>query len=377
MLKLPTLTANSPTIAEVDLAAFKENIRTFKQVAADSMLMAVIKTNAYGHGTVPIGLAAVEAGADRLGVTTVEEGALLRENGITVPVHILSSVLPEQAADIVTYDLTASVSSRKLANDINNEAKKQHKTVPVNLKIDTGLHRFGIEPKKAIQFCESCYHLTSLNWEGIYTHFPNSDEGDWELTEEQFALFLDTVSNLNDHGYNFPIRHVGASTIAIERKDMHLDMIRPGAALFGYEPASRQRDLISLRPVMTLKSRLLSVRELPPNTPVGYGGSYVTSSHEKIAIVPIGHGDGYKYALSNKGEMLVNGKRARIVGTISLDQTVINVTGIPDVRAGDEVIVMGSQGGDEISAKDIAEWMESNVDEVLSSLMERIRRVYV
>lgn len=377
MLKSPTLTANSPTFAEVDLAAFKENIKTFKQVAADSMLMAVIKTNAYGHGSVPIGRAAVESGAERLGVTTVEEGALLRENGITAPVHILGSVLSEQAADIVTYDLTASISSTKLANAINNEAKKQHKTASVHLKIDTGLHRFGIEPSDTISFCDSCYQLSNLHWEGIYTHFPNSDEGDWERTKEQFTLFMDTVSNLNYHGYDFPIRHVGASTIAIERKDMHLDMIRPGVALFGYVPAPRQRNLISLKKVMTLKSRLISVRTLPPDTPVGYGGSYVTSSHEKIAIVPIGHGDGYKKALSNKGGMLVNGQRARIIGAISLDQTVIDVTNIPDASEGDEVVLLGSQREDEIFAKDIAGWMDSIVDEVLSSLMERIRRVYV
>nr|WP_245251716.1 alanine racemase [Virgibacillus litoralis] len=371
------MTSGSPTIAEVNLGAFNENVRTLKKAVGNSMLMAVIKTNGYGHGSVPIGREAVKAGADRLGVTTVEEGALLRESGISVPIHLLGSIMLEQAADAVFYGLTASVSSIKLAQAISDEATREGKTIPVHLKIDTGLHRFGISPGEVINFCMSCYNLPGVQWEGIYTHFSSADEGDWQTTEQQYKLFIDTVSNLRDQGYDFPIRHVGASTVAIERKDMHLDMVRSGIALFGYPPELHQRDLISLKPVMQLKSKILHVRELPPHTPIGYGGCYVTTSAEKIAIVPVGHGDGYQRALSNKGEMLVRGHRAKIVGTISLDQTVIDVTNVPDVCAGDEVVMMGDQGKEEILAREIAGWMDSIIDEVLSSLMERIRRVYV
>ncbi|MGP4105772.1 alanine racemase [Virgibacillus sp. L01] len=372
-----TMTSGSPTIAEVNLGAFNENVRTLKKAVGNSMLMAVIKTNGYGHGSVPIGREAVKAGADRLGVTTVEEGALLRESGISVPIHLLGSIMPEQAADAVFYGLTASVTSMKLAQAISDEATREGKTIPVHLKIDTGLHRFGISPCEASNFCTSCYNLPGLQWEGVYTHFSSADEGDWKTTEQQFDLFIDTVVNLRNQGFEFPIRHVGASTVAIERKDMHLDMVRSGIALFGYPPELHQRDLISLKPVMQLKSKILHVRELPPNTPIGYGGCYVTTTAEKIAIVPVGHGDGYQRALSNNGVMLVRGQRAGIVGTISLDQTVIDVTNIPNVSEGDEVVMMGNQGGEEILAREIAGWMDSIVDEVLSSLMERIRRVYV
>lgn len=371
------VTSGSPTVAEVNLAAFNENVRTLKKATEGSMLLAVIKTNAYGHGTVPIGREAVNARADRLGVTTVEEGALLRKDGLTLPIHILSSILPEQAAEVVANKLTASISSIKIAHAINKEANKQREIVPVHLKLNTGLHRFGIDPDNSIEFCKSCYHLSNLEWEGIYTHFSSADEGDWETTEQQFLLFSNTVSKLKSKGFEFPIHHVGASTIAIERKDMHLDMVRSGVALFGYPPELHQLDLISLKPVMRLKSRILNVRELPPNTPIGYGGSYITALTEKIAVVPIGHGDGYRRVLSNKGEMLVKGKRAKIVGTISLDQTLIDVTHIPNVREGDEVVIIGCQGGEEILAREVAGWMDSIVDEVLSSLMERIRRVYI
>jgi len=371
-----TLTSYSPTVAEVDLGALQENVRAIKGFTDKSRLMAVIKTNAYGHGIVPVGHAAVQGGADCLGVTTVEEGALLREDGIDVPIHILSSIMSERARDAVTYDLTASVSSLGLANALSREAVRQEKTHPVHLKIDTGLHRFGIQPEKTIEFCRSAYDLPGLEWEGIYTHFSSADEGEWETTEEQFALFMKTIATLAEHGYYFPIRHAGASTIAIERKDMHLDMVRTGIALFGYPPERRQISMISLKPVMELKSRIIHVRELPPDTPVGYGGTYVTRGYEKIAVVPIGHGDGYHRALSNNGEMLVHGKRAGIIGEVSLDQTLIDVTGIPDVNEGDEVILMGTQAGDSISAREVAGWMGSIVDEVLAGLKERVERKY-
>ncbi len=341
------------------------------------MLLAVVKTNAYGHGIVPISREAIRAGAEWLGVTTVEEGVLLRKSGITAPILLLSSITSEQVTDSVTYNLTASISTERFAYAISNEALMQNRIANVHLKLDTGLHRFGIGPHQVIDFCKSCYHLPGLNWEGIYTHFSSADEGDWVTTESQFNLFKNTVATLKQHGFIFPIRHVGGSTIAIERADMHLDMVRPGVALFGYHPALRQRKDMTLKRVMKLKSKLIHVRSLPPNTPVGYGGGYITTSTEKIAIVPIGHGDGYKRSLSTKGEMLVNGKRAKIVGTISLDQTLINVTTIPNASIGDEVVLIGTQGEEEISTREVAEWMDSIVDEVVASLMERIQRVYV
>ncbi|MEN1967475.1 alanine racemase [Lentibacillus sp. N15] len=369
--------SNNPTIAEINLHHFEENLVNLKTVAMNSELLAVIKTNGYGHGIVPIGHAAIRAGAERLGVTTVDEGVLLRNSGIDVPIQLLSSITLNQVEAVVSHQLTASISSSKIAKAISQQAVKQRTTVPVHLKINTGLHRFGIDPNQAVDFCQSYFMLPGLSWEGIYTHFSSADEGDWETTEKQFSLFMSTVTNLSRHGFHFTLRHVGGSTITMERKDMHLDMVRPGIALFGYYPNKRQQELVILKPVLTLKSKLLHVRELPPHTPVGYGGEYVTKTTEKIAVVPIGHGDGYQRILSNKGEMLVRGKRARVVGTISLDQTLINVTGISDVQEGDEVVLIGKQENDHISANDVADWMNSIVDEVLAGLMGRITRIYV
>lgn len=378
MYELVSLKTYRPTVAEINVEAFKHNIKQFKHLSGQNvLLLAVIKTNAYGHGVIRMGKEAIAAGADRLGITTVEEGALLREHGVTSPIHLLSNVIPEQAKEIAAYQLTASVSTDRFIQRLSQEAVKAGKTVPVHLKIDIGLHRFGIKPEDAPDFCERHASLPGLYWEGIYTHFSEADEGEWEITARQFNRFRDTDHQLEKFGFSFPLKHVGASTIALENPDMYWDMLRPGISLFGYTPEARQEDILSLQRVLQLKSELLQVRTIPEGDGVGYGASFIADDERKMAVIPIGHGDGYSRSLSNKGEILVRGKRAPIVGKISLDQTFIDVTDIPDVAEGDEVVLIGKQGNDEISARDVAEWMDSIVDEVLAGLLARIRRVYV
>lgn len=378
MLEHATLSAYRPTIAEVNVAAFRQNIKQFKRLSGENVhLLAVVKTNAYGHGLLRMCEEAVVAGADRLGVTTVEEGALLREKGVTCPIHLLASVMPEQAKDVAVYDLTASVSSDRFIQQLSQVAVEAGNKIPVHLKIDVGLHRFGLDPADALAFCKEHQSLPGIDWEGIYTHFSQADEAAWAVTERQFDRFRETVQQLEEAGFVFPLKHVGASTIALERQDMYGDMLRPGIGLFGYVPEVRQMNILPLQPVLQLKSALISVRTIPENDGVGYGATFRADKARKMAIVPIGHGDGYSRSLSNRGEVLVHGKRAPIIGTISLDQTFIDVTGIPDVKEGDNVVLIGKQGDDEISARDVALWMGSIVDEVLAGLLERIPRVYV
>jgi alanine racemase len=375
---LPNSYSRENTLAEINLSAFNYNVKQIKSnLNKQSMLMAVIKTNAYGHGIKEIAHEAVGAGVERLGVTTVKEGMLLREDGITIPIHLLSTINQDEAADVVSHELIASISSGNIVKAIHDAARKQKKIATVHLKLDTGLHRFGINPKKALDFCEVYYFLPNLYWEGIYTHFSSADEGEWITTEKQNYLFNQTVKTLENEGYFFPLKHVGASTIAIERSDMHQNMVRPGIALFGYQPDERQKKFIDLKPILTLKTKIVQLHHLPPNTKIGYGGTYVTKQDEKIAIIPVGHGDGYKGGLSNKGYVLVRGRFAKIVGTISLDQTFIDVTNVPNVQEEDEVVLIGTQGNHTITARDIAKWIQSNVDEVLASIMQRIKRKYI
>ena len=371
------IVTDNPTVAEIHLPSFRENVRKIKSQIGKCRLLAVIKTNAYGHGTGKMAMEAVKAGADRLGVTTVQEGIHLRQQGITLPIHILSSVPIEQADLIVKYDLIPSVSTASFVIALDDAARNQRKKVIVHAKLNTGLNRFGIEPKDALSFFQAYYHLPHIEWEGIYTHFSHADEGDWKRTEDQFNLFIDTVNNLETNGFVFPLKHAGASTITLERPDMYLDMVRPGIALFGYTPDERQERILPLQPVLTLKTKLTLIRNILPGSPVGYGGKYVSAKNEKIGILPIGHGDGFKRSLSNRGEVLIHGKRAPIIGTIALDQTFVNITDIIGAKEGDEVILIGSQGNERITARELANSIGSNVDEVLASLMQRIPRKYI
>lgn len=377
MLSSASHRLRSSAVAEVDLPIFRENVKAVKAgLSENCMMMAVIKSNAYGHGIVPIAEEAEAAGTDRIGVTDVSEGVLLRERGISLPVQLLSPLKEGEGELAVRYELTVSVSSEKEASTLDEAVRKQGKQAAAHLKINTGLNRFGVEPEKALSLCEACYGLEGIYWEGVYTHFSHADAGDWETTDRQFERFIETADKLEAAGYYFPLRHVGASSITLEREDMHLDMVRPGTVLFGYPPVERQRGTLPVQPVMRVVTKLLAVREAGTGESVGYGNSYVTAATEKIGIIPVGLGDGYPGALSNKGEVLVRGKKAKIIGSISLDQTFIKLTDIPEAQPGDEVILIGEQGTESISAREIATWIDSNTDEILASLTSRIARKY-
>jgi alanine racemase len=368
---------NHPTYAEINLSAFHSNVKALKaHITEKCKLLAVVKTDAYGHGIVPIAKEAVKAGADRLGVTTVNEGILLREAGINLPIQLLSPIGDGAYELAVHHDLIASVSSVEDAEALQAAALEQNKEALVHLKINTGLNRFGIEPEEASDFCESCYDLEGIRWEGIYTHFSHADEGDWKRTATQFHIFQSVVKTLENKGFSFPIHHVGGSTIALEKEKMHLDMVRPGIALFGYPPAKRQDGILPLKRVMTVRTKLIAIRDIREHQLVGYGGIYESPSVERIGIIQVGLGDGYKMALSNNGEVLIKGKRASVIGSISLDQSFIQLTHIPGVSYQDRVTILGEDGKESISARDIATWIQSNTDEVLASFTSRIRRVY-
>lgn len=375
--QMVNLNAYRPTVAVIDLAAMRSNVKALKKLAGGKLFMAVVKTNAYGHGAVQAARAALQAGAGRLGVSLVEEGAILREAGITAPIHVLSAASPDQAKDIVEFNLIASVSSASLARELNAAAAAGGKKIKVHLKLDTGLHRFGVLPEDSPGFCEKVYGLPNLEWEGAYTHLSSADEGDWELTEQQVNLFKKALKNLEGRGYSFPVKHVGGSTIAIERPDMHFDMVRPGIALFGYCPSPRQEKLVRLEQVMSIKTRIAQVRDLPAGTPVGYSGAYRTGKDTRVAVLPVGFGDGYSRAVSGKAEVLVGGKRCRLAGKVSLDQVLVDLEPVPEAGEGDEVVLLGRQGGDMITGREMAEWMNGIPDQVVSTLTARMPRMYI
>ena len=371
------LNAYRPTVAEIDLVALKNNVKTLRKLTQGIKFMAVVKADAYGHGSVEAGKAVLQAGADRLGVSFVEEAALLREAGITAPIHVLSAVAPDQAKDIVDYGLIASISSVRFAKELSSAAASSQKTLKVHLKLDTGLHRFGILPEDVLCFCEEVYSSPYLEWEGIFTHLSTADEGVWDIAEKQVDLFKKIVEELKKHGCRFPTKHVGGSTVNIERPDMHFDMVRPGISLFGYCPAPRQERMVKLEQVMSIKTRIIQVRKLPAHTHVGYGGNYCTRSDTRVATLPIGFGDGYSRSLSGKAEALIRGRRCKLAGKVSLDQILVDLEPVPEAEEGDEVVLLGRQGDDMITGREMAAWMNGIPDQVVSTLTARMPRIYL
>lgn len=363
------------TQMEISLPLLKQNINLIKKEVEPKILMGVVKANATGHDLLPISKLLIDEGISRLAVTTVEEGVYLRNKGIQVPILVLGSALPNQATDIVEYDLTATISDGALLSEVSKIAVENNKTVSVHLKIDTGLHRFGILPEDVVSFCKEWYDLPNIKWEGIYSHFSNADIADWETTDQQFDIFNHVIEELASQGFTFQIKHIGGTAVIFSKK-YHLDMVRVGIGLFGYPPIDNE-NFRKLKPVLTVKSKIVQIKHLPKGTPIGYGGNYITPRDERIALIPLGHSNGYKRGYAKDGYALVNGKKAKIVGAISLDQALLNVTDIDHVAVGDEAVVLGYQGDQHLSAHELADWIGSSVDEILGSWSDRLPRVFV
>ncbi len=368
----------SLTWAEIDLDAIAHNARELKRLIGEKTeLMAVVKANGYGHGAVPVAEAALDNGASRLAVHRTLEGVQLRQAGITAPVLIMGYTLPAQAETIVRWDLTPTVNTPEQAQALSAAALHQGKVLPIHVKVDTGLGRFGLLPDEVADFVQAISELPGLILEGIYTHFAMADAADKAYTFQQFQTYLEVVKKLEGAGFIIPIKHVANSAATLTLPQTHLDMVRCGIALYGLRPSSEEKPTIPLRPAMTLKSRVARVRTLPTGSCISYGCTYTTSEPTRVALVPVGYGDGYHRLLSNRGQVLIHGRRAPIVGRICMDQFVVKASHIPDVQQDDEVVLLGRQGNDAISAEEVAAWAETINYEVTTSILPRVTRVYL
>jgi alanine racemase len=366
------------TWAEIDLDAIAHNTRELKRlIGGKTELMAVVKANAYGHGTVPVAEAALENGASRLAMHRTLEGVQLRQAGITAPVLIMGYTLPVQADTIVRWDLTPTVNTPEQAQALSAAALHQEKVLPIHVKVDTGLGRFGLLPGEVVDFVGAISKLPGLVLEGIYTHFALADASDKAYTFWQFEIYLGVVKRLEEAGFTFPIKHVAGSATALDLPEMHLDVVRCGIALYGLCPSNEVEPTIPLHPAMSLKSQVARVRTLPAGSCISYGCTYTTSEPTRVALVPFGYGDGYHRLISNRGQVLIRGQRAPIVGRVCMDQFVVKVSHIPDVQQHDEVVLLGRQGDDEISAEEVATWAETINYEVTTSILPRVTRVYL
>ena len=366
------------TWAEVDLDAIAHNGRQLKKHIGEQVeLMAVVKANAYGHGAVMVAKTALESGAACLGVNRVAEGLELRRAGIAAPILILGYSPSWEAEAIVRHDLIPTVTEREVASALAEAAVHQGKVVPVHVKVDTGMGRFGLLPEEVVDFVRGLAEFPNLRLEGLYTHFAMADAADKSYTRRQFGIYLEVLKRLEEAGIEVPIRHAANSAATLDMPETHLDMVRCGIALYGLRPSEEMEPAIPLRPVMSLKSRVARMRTLPAGSGISYGCTYTTRRPTPVALVPVGYGDGYHRILSNRGAVLIHGQRAPIVGRVCMDQFVVDVSGIPGVQREDEVVLFGRQGEAEIVAEEVGRWAETINYEVTTSILPRVTRVYL
>jgi alanine racemase len=377
--------------AEVDLKSISYNIKQIKSLLSPStQLMAVVKANAYGHGLLEVAAQVISAGADVLGVARICEATQLREAGLDVPILIFGHTPPEQAALLIDYNLTQTFWSYQTACLLSDVARSMNRKIKAHLKVDTGMGRVGVVPcdlgsssenikilESAVKEVESIKRLPGIALEGIYTHFATADAEDKTFTRQQFEIFNQFMVHLKKQGIEFKTRHTANSAATIDMPETHLDMVRTGISVYGYYPSDTvDLNKINLLPAMTLKARIIHLKEVNSGFAVSYGATEKTSRPTVIATVSIGYADGYNRLLSSRGKMLVHNRLAPVIGRICMDQTMLDVGEIPDVAVGDEVVVFGFNKNFSVGADSIAKDLNTISYEVLSGVSGRVLRVY-
>jgi alanine racemase len=360
------------TYAEISLDAIKHNIAEIKRLTAAAVkFMAVVKANAYGHGAPAVARAAVEAGADYLGVANLREALELREAGIVSPILILTESPTSVADEIIQHGLTQTVYSFSEAKALADESEKRSKPARVHVKIDTGMGRVGVQPSEAVAFITKISSLPGIVLEGVFTHFAKAEDPADNFTADQFQKFLQIISRVSQ----VPLKHAANSAATLFHSQTHLDMVRIGLMMYGLYPQGNSRRLLNLKPALSFKTRVSYLKKVPPGTPLSYGSTFVTSSETTIVTIPVGYADGFSRRLSNRGQVLIRGKRYPVVGKVTMDLTLINA-GSGRVEMGDEVVLIGDQGEQGISADEIAALEDTISYEVVCGIGKRVPRIY-
>lgn len=362
------------TWAEIDLDAIAHNVQAIKGfVGPHTEIIASVKANAYGHGLLPVARTALEAGASRLAVHRIQVAVALRESGIAAPILLMGHVPPSGVDLVLRNHITPTLVDWETARLISARAEGP---TPVHVKIDTGMSRYGLEPEKAVDFVRYVAALPHLEVEGLFSHFATADEADLTHARQQFRRFREILEDLEDAGYAIPLPHICNSAGLVNLPQAHMAAVRPGILIYGMAPSENVRPTFPLRRALTLKSTVTHVRTLAPGSSISYGRTYTTRVPMRAALVSLGYGDGYPRLASNRGAMLIRGQRAPIRGRICMDQMVVEVTDIPDVCVGDEVVAIGAQGSEEITPEEVGEWAETINYEVATDLLPQVVRVY-
>ncbi len=368
-----------PVWAEVNLDHLAHNMREVKRIVPEpTLIMTAVKADGYGHGAKMCAETFIQNGADMLAVATPDEGFQLREWGIDAPILCLGYIPDYLHRKAIEKSITPTIYSHEQGLHLNKTAQELNTVARFHVKIDTGMSRIGYQPNEdSMKSIVELSKLPRLELEGVFTHFAVSDEADKGYTRMQHEKYMKIVSKLEEKGVKIPIKHVSNSAAIIDLPEYNHDMVRPGIILYGYYPSPEvNHERVYLKQVLTLHAQISHVKTVPPGTGISYGLTYTTKREFRIATIPIGYADGYKRSLSNRGYVEIHGQRAPVVGRVCMDQFMVNVTEIPDVKVGDEAILLGYLGGAAPDGEKMAELMGTITHEVTCQITRRVPRVY-
>ena len=365
---------NRPAWAEINLQALRHNYREIKKQLAEGVkLCAVIKANAYGHGATVAARVALEEGAAYFAVAALSEAIELRQAGFTTPILVLGLIDPKDAAEVVDYDLTQVVCDLELAKALSAEAQAQDRKVKVHLKVDTGMGRIGVRKDEIGALAAEIAQLPNVVIEGMFSHFATADSKDKTYAKKQLTAFREAVDAVEAQGVKLSLRHIAESAAILEIPEAHFDMVRAGIIQYGLWPSEEVTHPIDLQPVMTLKAKITWLKTVQEGESIGYGRRFIASRTSRIATLPLGYADGYLRSYTQHGHVMVHGQKAPFAGVGCMDQMMVDVTDIPDVQVGDEVILFGTP---ELTIDEVAGWGQTINYEVPCLLGARIPRVY-
>lgn len=364
---------------EIDLDVIAQNMQIIRKMAKSKEVAAVIKADAYGHGSVTLAKTLLNNGADRLAVARLDEGLELRHQGIIAPIFILGYTNPVRASEAIAYGIDVCIFDYEQALAFSQEAQKQQSEVVFHIAIDSGMNRIGYPPtKESINEIIKISKLPNVKIEGMFTHFCLADCYDKTFTHKQYQRFKWICDEVAKAGVKINVHHCSNSAAIIDLPEYHYDMVRAGVILYGMAP-SDEVDIsqTGLKPAMSFKCEVTHVKTINPGDGVSYGHKFIASTSRKIATIPVGYADGFTRLLSGKAEVLIHGKRAKVVGNICMDQCMVDVTDIPDVKIGDEVVIFGKQGNECILADELAEKLGTINYEITCMISRRVPRFYI
>ncbi len=364
-----------PTRVEVDLKTLAENFSKIKQHVKDSKIMPVLKANGYGHGLLRTAQFFQQLKADYLGVAVVEEGILLREKGINIPILVLGGVWGNQVPLFLKHNLTITASSLDKIKMIDETAEQMKVKAIVHLKIDTGMERIGVHYYNAEKFLEIAYNCKNIIVEGIYSHFANAEAEDLTHAKLQLERFNEVLTFFDKHSIKPPVRHFANSGAILQLPEANFDMVRPGIMLFGVYPSAEVKKTVEVKPTLSWKSLVVYFKVIKAGQPVGYGLTWKPENNIRAVTVPVGYGDGYLRSMNSKAKVILRGERYPVIGTISMDQIVVNIEQ-GSAYNGDEVILLGSDGTNSITCEELADWAGTIPYEILTNINTRVPRIY-